>query len=125
MGGIQLGLAASHNELGDMVRSVSEFHDRWRIEQQADRGALPTRWLRSRSALITEENREFATARNWDNLAEEAADVLFVALGTLDLLPVDTVARAMRTVIEKNDSKTESTHHLHPETGKVTRLPAG
>ncbi len=77
--------------------------------------------MRGRAGLIAEENTEFSSAPTLEDLAEEAADVLFVAIGTLDLLPQQVVKRALRKVINKNDAKTAATHYTHPETGKVTR----
>ena len=111
------------NDLIDMARSVSDFHTRWGIDRQGRSDTLPFQWLSARSRLIAEENIEFETADDWDAMAEEAADVLFVAIGTLDLLPDQLVARAMRRVTAKNDAKTGATHYVHPKTGKVTRRP--
>ena len=100
---------------------MSEFHRRWGIDREREVAPLPTEWLLSRSALIAEENAEFAAAGSWEDVAEEAADVLFVAIGTLDMLPDGLAVRAIRTVIDKNDAKTDATHFIHPTTGKVTR----
>ena len=119
-----MSITALRNELVDMVDGVSDFHDRWGVDRHPDSVPPSTDWLRSRSDLIMEENSEFATALELDHIAEEAADVLYVALGTLDLLPADVVSRAMRTVINKNDDKSHSTHYVHPQTGKVTRRSA-
>ena len=54
-------------------------------------------------------------------MAEEAADVLFVALGHMEQLGTVGLT-GMETVTAKNIAKTTKSHFKHPETGKVTRI---
>ncbi|MBI4199426.1 MAG: hypothetical protein HY535_03000 [Chloroflexi bacterium] len=55
-----------------------------------------------------------------DRVAAEAADVLFVAIGTVLRLDPALAAAARAEVIAKNNAKTWDTHHIN-SAGKVTR----
>ena len=77
--------------------------------------------------MLDEEVRELRAevdrpAPGFDEAAmsEEAADVLFVALGHMEQLGTVGLA-GMDAVTAKNIAKTTRSHFLHPETGKVTR----
>ena len=56
------------------------------------------------------------------NVANEAVDVLYVALGTIISIDNELAVSALNEVIEKNNNKTDKTHYLNPE-GKVVKLP--
>ena len=115
----ETGLKESLEALRELAESVSDFHERWGESGFWEVGGRE--WLESRRRLLSEEIEEFVDAENEDHMIHEAVDVLFVALGTLDLLPADKAAAAMREVARKNAGKTANTHRRDPETGKVTR----
>ena len=56
------------------------------------------------------------------NVANEAVDVLYVALGTIISIDKELAVSALNEVIEKNNNKTDKTHYLNPE-GKVVKIP--
>lgn len=85
------------------------------------RGSNSASVIRERTAILDEEVRELADAvasQNDRDTADEAADVLFVAIGhveSLGRLGIDAVAR----VATKNAHKAETTHAIRPDTGKL------
>ena len=104
--------------ISDLKYSVDSFHKRFGLDKPATQDILL-----SRIPIQDEEVRELDEAirhESWERIAEEAVDVLYVALGTLTSLDQDLVARALREVIEKNNAKNWTTHHLSA-TGKVVR----
>ena len=80
--------------------------------------------LRDRTSLLMEESGEHAGAVNRGHTAEavrELVDILYIVFGSMELINLDLVEASLAAVAEKNDSKTDATHFLHPETGKVVR----
>ena len=116
----ETGLKKSLEALRELAESVSDFHERWGEEGFWEIGGRE--WLESRRRLLSEEIDEFVDAESEYHMIHEAVDVLFVALGTLDLLPADKTSAAMREVARKNAGKTANTHRRDPDTGKVTRV---
>lgn len=105
-----------------LAAEVYDFHDRWALET-----GTPLEVMRRRMPMLDEEVRELRAEVNraapgFDEAAmsEEAADVLFVALGHMEQLGAAGLA-GMDAVTAKNIAKTSRSHSLHPETGKVTR----
>lgn len=105
-----------------LAAEVYDFHDRWALES-----GTPLEVMRRRSPMLDEEVRELreevdrpAPAFDEAAMGEEAADVLFVALGHMEQLGAVGLA-GMDAVTAKNIAKTTKSHFLHPETGKVTR----
>ena len=105
-----------------MAESVYAFHERFDIpcvDPTDTDDALEA--LRQRLVLLSEEIGEYARALNQARLGDatlEAADVAYVALGTVLRLG-DEGRKACVTVTRKNDSKTPSTHGTRRSTGKV------
>ncbi len=106
------------NLVVDLAASVEAFHERFGIV-----GPAADAELLSRIPIQDEEVRELHDAllhETPDRAASEAADVLFVAIGTLLRLDPDLAVAALREVIEKNNAKTQETHHIN-SAGKVVR----
>jgi NTP pyrophosphatase (non-canonical NTP hydrolase) len=104
--------------VSDLSTSVRSFHDRFEIPKKSSREQLLTR-----IPIQDEEVRELKQAilyESMERIAEEATDVLYVAIGTLQCIDLHLVSQAIKNVIEKNDSKTVETHHINTD-GKVVR----
>ena len=102
----------------DLAGCVHAFHERFGIT-----GAASREELLSRIPIQDEEVRELQAAilgESDERVASEAADVLFVAIGTVLSLAPALAAEAIREVIEKNDAKTRATHHVN-DAGKIVR----
>ena len=102
----------------EIVVSVKEFHQRF-----GQVGPTTQDELLSRIPIQYEEVQELHEAilhEAPERVANEATDVLFVAIGTLLRLDPDLTANALVEVIEKNDAKTWHTHHINA-VGKVVR----
>ena len=106
--------------IGALTTSVQAFHERFGLV-----GVCSEEELLSRIPIQDEEVRELEHAISHEtpeDVAAEATDVLYVAIGTLHRLDPDLVARALEQVIQKNDAKTMRTHHKN-DAGKVVRRP--
>ena len=104
--------------VGRLAESVRDFHERFGLV-----GPSSEAELLSRIPIQDEEVRELHEAvlsESPERVAEEATDVLFVAIGTMLRLDPELAAQALRQVIEKNDAKTKETHHIN-RAGKVVR----
>ena len=106
-----------------LAGEVYDFHERWALES-----GTPLEVLVRRTPMLDEEIRELRyeverPPAEFDEsaMAEEAADVLFVALGHMEQLGAVGLS-GMETVTAKNIAKTTKSHFKHPETGKVTRI---
>ncbi len=109
-----------------LAAEVYDFHERWGL-----RDADPAGVMRRRMALLDEEVDELRLEveradgeLSAPDMCEEAADVLFVAIGNMDQLGAPGLA-GMEAVTDKNAAKTEHTHFSDPATGKVTRREVG
>ena len=107
--------------VSELAAEVWDFHDRWDVHDRLP--DLPAERMRLRRPLLQEEIRELDAEFDSDDsdaLAEEAADVAFVAIGhlaALEGLALDSI----RTVVTKNAAKTDITHFVDNTTGKITR----
>ena len=107
-----------------IAESVYSFHDRFdipRVDTADTEATLEA--LRQRLAIIAEEIGEYASALNQgdvEDAASEAADVGYVALGTILRLG-DLGRLACIEIARKNDAKVPSTHSERSSTGKVLR----
>lgn len=106
-----------------LAAEVYDFHERWALES-----GTPLEVLIKRTPMLDEEVRELREeverpSSEFDEaaMAEEAADVLFVALGHMEQLRGIGLA-GMEAVTAKNIAKTTKSHYKHPVTGKVTRI---
>ena len=116
------------NEFLEAVQSLAEsvynFHHRWNLIKKSK---SPFESILERKNLLQEEIHELnqeclklTSERSPKLLSEEAADVLYVAIGHLFVLN-KTGILAAKTVSEKNNNKTTKTHYLDATTKKVTR----
>jgi len=106
--------------IAQLTASVQAFHERFGLV-----GPSSQEELLSRIPIQEEEVRELHHAilhQTPDDVASEAVDVLYVAIGNLLRLDPDLVARALAEVIEKNNAKTRQTDHIN-DAGKVVRRP--
>lgn len=107
-----------HQLIAELTTSVQDFHDRFGLVGEATQQELI-----SRIPIQDEEVIELHHAilnESPDRVANEAVDVLYVAIGTLLRLDPEFVASALAEVIEKNNTKTHDTHHVN-QAGKVVR----
>ena len=107
-----------------LAESVYDFHHRWNL---INKSKSPFESIIERKNLLQEEidelNQEclkLTSERSPKLLSEEAADVLYVAIGHLFVLN-NTGILAANAVSEKNNNKTTKTHYLDSTTNKVTR----
>ncbi|MEC7871160.1 MAG: hypothetical protein VX868_03740 [Chloroflexota bacterium] len=107
-----------------LAESVYDFHHRWNLIKKSK---SPFESIIERKNLLQEEidelNQEclkLTSERSPKLLSEEAADVLYVAIGHLFVLN-NTGILAANAVSEKNNNKTTKTHYLDSTTNKVTR----
>ena len=107
-----------------LAESVYDFHHRWNL---INKSKSPFESILERKNLLQEEidelNQEclkLTSERSPKLLSEEAADVLYVAIGHLFVLN-KTGILAAKTVSKKNNNKTTKTHYLDATTNKVTR----
>ncbi|MBT3942954.1 MAG: hypothetical protein HOC77_03535 [Chloroflexi bacterium] len=106
-----------------LAAEVYDFHERWALES-----GTPLEVMVQRTPMLDEEIRELKEeverpSSEFDEaaMAEEAADVLFVALGHMEQLGTVGLS-GMEAVTAKNIAKTTGSHYKHPVTGKVTRI---
>ena len=105
----------------NLAAEVYDFHERWGVEERLPDSAIER--MRIRQPMLREEMRELddeVVAQNEIALAEEATDVAFVAIGHLAALQ-ELSLLAVETVVAKNAAKTDATHYINRETGKITR----
>lgn len=106
--------------IGQLTASVQAFHERFGLV-----GDITRQELLSRVPIQEEEVRELHHAilgEPPENIANEAVDVLYVAIGTVLRLDPTLATRAVQEVIVKNNAKTWDTHFINAA-GKVARRP--
>ena len=104
--------------IASLAKSVQDFHLRFGLL-----GPCTREELLARIPIQDEEVHELHQAilnETPERIASEAADVLYVAIGTLVSLDSELVAVALAEVIDKNSAKTERTHYINAA-GKVVR----
>ncbi len=104
-----------------MANEVWDFHDRWGFGSGMFAASDPSEVISERTAILEEETDELAeavAASFQQGVADEAADVLFVAMGHVEALGFTGIESVDR-VTAKNSAKTESTHAIRSDTGKL------
>ena len=104
-----------------MAEQVWDFHNRWGFGSGGFREISPAQIIDERREILAEEIRELdeAVASNDDRaIGDEAGDVLFVALGHVEALG-DVGLVGVEKVTFKNSRKTEATHAIREDTGKL------
>ena len=107
--------------VSDMAREVWDFHNRWGFGSGHFKDANPASIVKRRKAILAEEVRELAEAVDENDtigVLNEAADVLFVAIGHVEALGADGLD-GVRYVTAKNARKTGKTHAIRQDTGKL------
>jgi len=105
----------------NLAAEVYDFHERWGVEERLPDSAIER--IKIRQPLLREEMGELdneIVTKDETALAEEATDVAFVAIGHLAALQELSLV-AVETVVAKNAAKTDATHYINRETGKITR----
>ena len=104
-----------------MAREVWDFHNRWGFGSGHFEDTNPADIINRRKEILAEEIRELSEAIDEDDttgILNEAADVLFVAIGHVEALGHDGLD-GVRYVTNKNANKTEETHAIRQDTGKL------
>ena len=109
----------------DLATSVYDFHERFRVPFLSSISTADdvTNTMSYRIRLQCEELGELSSAVNKEEFEEifgEAADVLYIALGTI-LVSSGYGTNACKAVVQKNVKKTKDTHRLS-DSGKVIKL---
>ena len=108
-----------------IASSVYDFHARWNL---LDSSSSPYKLLSEREPLLQEEIKELIAEYNKDDqnrsvtlLSREAADVLYISVGSMLALGKNGI-EAMNQVSEKNNNKTSKTHYFNKREKKVKKL---
>ncbi len=105
-----------------MAGEVWDFHNRFEVGSGQFQGQSATEIVANRTNILDEEIAELAKAiseEEGDNaVADETADILFVAMGHAEAMGSSGIAGIER-VTEKSAAKTNETHAIRPDTGKV------
>ena len=107
--------------VSEMAREVWDFHNRWGFGSGHFEDTSPANIIDRRKAILAEEVRELAEAvdeNDTNAICNEAADVLFVAIGHIEALGTLGL-NGVRYVTTKNANKTEATHAIRQDTGKL------
>lgn len=111
--------------MNSIAESVYDFHERWNL---FDISKSPFNAVAEREDLLLEEVKELIVEYSKDIsqasvelLSREAADVLYVSIGSMLALHQDGV-EAMLQVAKKNNNKTSKTHFYNEKENKVKKL---
>lgn len=107
--------------VSDMAREVWDFHNRWGFGSGHFADSDPASIIERRKEILAEEVRELSEAvgeKDTVAIRNEAADVLFVAIGHVEALGSFGL-EGVRHVTAKNANKTEKTHAIRQDTGKL------
>lgn len=106
-----------------MARSVHAFHDRFGMAEVEPESSDMLSFHRVRTGLLMEELGEYASVANRQDNEKaklEAADCLYVALGTMLQLGNEGISAIIEVTI-KNNRKTVFTHSKN-KAGKAQKL---
>lgn len=104
-----------------MASEVWDFHNRWGFGSGMFATADASDVISERTPILAEEIDELTeavAAKSQQEVANEAADVLFVALGHIESLGTRGIKSVDRVTV-KNATKTEATHAIRIDTGKL------
>jgi NTP pyrophosphatase (non-canonical NTP hydrolase) len=116
----------SRNEFVDsisrMAGEVWDFHNRFEVGSGQFEGQSATEIVANRTSILDEEFNELAQAisenEGDDAVADETADILFVAMGHAEAMGTPGI-EGLDRVSTKSAAKTNETHAIRPDTGKV------
>jgi NTP pyrophosphatase (non-canonical NTP hydrolase) len=105
-----------------MAGEVWDFHNRFEVGSGQFQGQSATEIVANRTSILDEEFNELAQAisenEGDDAVADETADILFVAMGHVEAMGTPGIEGIDR-VTSKAAAKTNETHAIRPDTGKV------
>ena len=105
-----------------MAGEVWDFHNRFEVGSGQFAGQSATEIVANRTNILDEEFNELATAisekEGDDAVADETGDILFVAMGHVEAMGVPGI-EGLDRVTGKSAAKTNETHAIRPDTGKV------
>ena len=107
--------------VSEMAREVWDFHNRWGFGSGHFEDSEPASIIERRREILAEEIRELGEAVDDVDgvcVCNEAADVLFVAMGHIEALGARGLD-GVRQVTVKNRGKTAETHAIRQDTGKL------
>jgi len=110
------------DSMSRMAAEVWDFHNRFKIGSGQFEGQSATDIVANRTSILDEEFNELAQAisekEGDEAVANETADILFVAMGHAEAMGNPGIEGADR-VSNKAAAKTSKTHAIRPDTGKV------
>jgi NTP pyrophosphatase (non-canonical NTP hydrolase) len=110
------------DSMSRMAAEVWDFHNRFKIGSGQFEGQSATDIVANRTSILDEEFNELAQAisekEGDEAVANETADILFVAMGHAEAMGNPGIEGVDR-VSNKAAAKTSKTHAIRPDTGKV------
>ena len=110
------------DSVAGMAGEVWDFHNRFEVGSGQFEGQSATEIDANRTSILDEEFNELAQAisekEGDDAVADETADIIFVALGHAEAMGSPGI-EGMDRVTNKAAGKTNETHAIRPDTGKV------
>tara|TARA_Y100000758_G_scaffold293476_1_gene249639 strand:- start:1605 stop:2042 length:438 start_codon:yes stop_codon:yes gene_type:complete len=105
-----------------MAGEVWDFHNRFEVGSGQFQGQSVTEIIANRTSILDEEFNELSqaiSAKEGDAaVADETADILFVAMGHAEAMVFSGI-EGIERVTNKSAAKTNETHAIRPDTGKV------
>ena len=105
-----------------MAGEVWDFHNRFEVGSGQFQGQSVTEIIANRTSILDEEFNELSqaiSAKEGDAaVADETADILFVAMGHAEAMGFPGI-EGLERVTNKSAAKTNETHAIRPDTGKV------
>ena len=105
-----------------MAGEVWDFHNRFEVGSGQFQGQSVTEIIANRTSILDEEFNELSqaiSAKEGDEaVADETADILFVAMGHAEAMGFPGI-EGLERVTNKSAAKTNETHAIRPDTGKV------
>ena len=105
-----------------MAGEVWDFHNRFEVGSGQFQGQSVTEIIANRTSILDEEFNELSqaiSAKEGDAaVADETADILFVAMGHVEAMGFSGI-EGIERVTNKSAAKTNETHAIRPDTGKV------
>ncbi|MDP6056784.1 MAG: MazG nucleotide pyrophosphohydrolase domain-containing protein [Dehalococcoidia bacterium] len=117
-----VGRQAFVESMAKMAGEVWDFHNRFEVGSGQFEGHSATEIVANRTSILDEEFNELAQAisekEGDDAVADETADILFVAMGHAEAMGAPGIEGVDR-VTGKSAAKTNETHAIRPDSGKV------
>ena len=105
-----------------MAGEVWDFHNRFEVGSGQFQGQSVTEIIANRTSILDEEFDELSqaiSAKEGDEaVADETADILFVAMGHAEAMGFPGI-EGLERVTNKSAAKTNETHAIRHDTGKV------